>query len=319
VENVQYGTTRLHFEGALTLPAGKAPFPAALLIGDAGWQDRDETTAGHKPFFELASYLSRFGIAVLRVDKPKGFRSVEEEAADALAGVALLKMRPEIDARRIGLIGHGHGGNVAALAASRSPDVAFLVVLATPVLPAAKEIILQNELGLRTSGAPTETVDWRSSLLRQMLAVVKDEKDPAAAEPKLRALLARARASLPDPILNQAPFGDADLRKLNSPETRSYLEHDPADAFGKLKIPVLALYAGRDLEAPWKENSDTLSAALKSAENSDHEVSQIPAVNHLFEKCDLCTPAEYTKLKEPFSTVALETIASWVSAHVKRK
>jgi dienelactone hydrolase len=315
VETVQFGTAGTHLAGALTLPAGKPPFPAVLLVGDAGSQDRDETASGHN--LELADYLARREIAVLRVDKPKAFRSVEEQTTDALAGIVFLKGRSEIDAKHIGIIGHGHGGNIAASAALRSRDVAFLVMLATPVLPAAKEIILQNELALRTSGAPTETVDWRASLLRQMLAVVKDEKDPVAAEPKLRALLARAKASLPDPILDQAPFTEADLKKLNSQETRSYLSHDPAEAFHNLKTPVLALYAARDFDTPWKENSETLSAALKSSDNNDHEITQIPGVNHLFEKCDLCTPAEYAKLKEPFSPTALQTIAAWILSHTK--
>jgi dienelactone hydrolase len=314
VENVQYGTAGRRLEGSLTLPAGKGPFPAALLIGDAGWQDRDETIAGHKPFFDLADYLTRRGIAVLRVDKPNGFRSVDEEVTDTLTGLAFLRARPELNAKHIGLIGHGRGGNVAALPAARSQDVAFLVMLATPMLPAAKEIVLQNELALRTAGAPTETVDWRNSLLRQMLAVVKDEKDPAVAEPKLRALLERAKTTLPGPILDQAPFTEADLKKLNSPETRSYLLNDPAEAFRKLKTPVLALYGARDLETPWKENSEALFAALKPAENSDHEVTQIPGVNHLFQKCDLCTPGEYAKIKETFSPDVLQKIGDWILA-----
>src|SRR5690606_16054139 len=54
--------------GTLTLPPGEGPFPAVLLLTGSGAQDRDETLMGHKPFLVIADYLTRRGIAVLRVD-----------------------------------------------------------------------------------------------------------------------------------------------------------------------------------------------------------------------------------------------------------
>ena len=54
--------------GTLTVPQGKGPFPAALLITGSGPQYRDEAIMGHKPFLVLADYLTRRGIVVLRVD-----------------------------------------------------------------------------------------------------------------------------------------------------------------------------------------------------------------------------------------------------------
>ena len=42
--------------------------PAVLLISGSGPQDRDESLLGHQPFLVLADYLTRRGIAVLRLD-----------------------------------------------------------------------------------------------------------------------------------------------------------------------------------------------------------------------------------------------------------
>ncbi|MEJ7699036.1 MAG: hypothetical protein WKF71_05235 [Pyrinomonadaceae bacterium] len=39
-----------------------------ILITGSGSQDRNETILGHRPFLVLADYLTRRGIAVLRVD-----------------------------------------------------------------------------------------------------------------------------------------------------------------------------------------------------------------------------------------------------------
>ena len=58
--------------GRLVLPEGEGPFPAALLVSGSGAQDRDETLFGHKPFWIIADYLARRGIATLRLDD-RGF------------------------------------------------------------------------------------------------------------------------------------------------------------------------------------------------------------------------------------------------------
>lgn len=51
-------------------------------------------------------------------------------ARDAQAGIDYLKQRPEVDAKRIGVIGHSEGGQVALMLGADSPDVAFVTSLA---------------------------------------------------------------------------------------------------------------------------------------------------------------------------------------------
>jgi dipeptidyl aminopeptidase/acylaminoacyl peptidase len=65
-ENSKDGVT---LAGTLTLPDGRdEKLPAVILVSGSGPQDRDETLMGHKPFWVLADYFSRHGIAVLRYD-----------------------------------------------------------------------------------------------------------------------------------------------------------------------------------------------------------------------------------------------------------
>jgi len=63
--NAQAG---IQLAGTLTIPPGKGPFPAVVLITGSGQQDRDESLLGHKPFLVLSDYLTRKGIVVLRSD-----------------------------------------------------------------------------------------------------------------------------------------------------------------------------------------------------------------------------------------------------------
>ena len=114
-ENSAAGVT---LSGTLTLPNAEGPFPTVLLIAGSGPNDRNETLLGHRPFLVLADYLTRQGIAVLRVDKRGiGKSTGNYEAAtsvdfrdDVLAGVSYLKTRKEIDAAKIGLIGPAKAG-----------------------------------------------------------------------------------------------------------------------------------------------------------------------------------------------------------------
>jgi len=48
--------------GTLTLPKGKSPFTAVVLITGSGPQNRDEEILGHKPFLVISDYLTRFPI-----------------------------------------------------------------------------------------------------------------------------------------------------------------------------------------------------------------------------------------------------------------
>jgi pimeloyl-ACP methyl ester carboxylesterase len=113
----------------LTIPPGKGPFPAVILVAGSGPHDRDEAVFGHKPFLVLSDYLTRKGIVVLRYDK-RGFgqsggdlaaATTADFATGAEAGMVYLKGRPEANSHKIGLIGHSEGGVIAPMVAARNP------------------------------------------------------------------------------------------------------------------------------------------------------------------------------------------------------
>ena len=127
---------------------GRAPFPAIVLAHGSGRLTRDDMR------FLVDRFLA-LGLAVLSYDK-RGVgastgeyvnvgtaRSIEVFdylADDALAGVAALKARRDIDAKRIGLGGASQAGWITPLAASKSKDVAFLVILSGPAVTVGEEM-----------------------------------------------------------------------------------------------------------------------------------------------------------------------------------
>ena len=142
-EKVRYlnPDARIQLAGTLTIPKGKGPFPAAMLIPGSGPLDRDELFGGHRVFLVLADYLTRHGISVRRADK-RGIGDSKGDfepalttdfASDAEAGLAYLRTRKEVDASKVGLIGHSEGGIIAPMTAAKpSEKVAFIVIMAGP-------------------------------------------------------------------------------------------------------------------------------------------------------------------------------------------
>ena len=103
------------------------------MITGSGPQNRDEDIFGFKVFQVIADRLARDGVAVYRYDD-RGVggstgnlatATTPDFAGDALAALTALKGRPDIDARRMGVLGHSEGATAAAIAASRSSDVSF--------------------------------------------------------------------------------------------------------------------------------------------------------------------------------------------------
>src|SRR5262249_53636518 len=112
-EEVSYENKRdgIKLAGTLTLPRDKASPPAVILITGSGAQNRNEELLGHKPFLVLADYLTRQGVAVLRVDDRGVGGSTgsvanstsENFGADVLAGIEFLKGQRGVNPKRTGL------------------------------------------------------------------------------------------------------------------------------------------------------------------------------------------------------------------------
>jgi len=332
-EEVAYKNEKheIKLAGTLTLPQGEGPFPAVLLISGSGAQDRNEELLGHKPFLLLSDYLTRRNISVLRVDDrgvggSTGNLSESTSinlAEDVLSGVRFLKTRKEIDPERIGLIGHSEGGIIAPIVASKSEDIAFIILMAGTGLTGEEILYLQGELIARANGATEEEI--QEARLRQELIfnVLKKEKDNDSAEKALRKLYEEDIAGMDEEEKKEAEVSDevfkASLKKILNPWFRFFLTFDPKTALNKVKCPVLAIIGEKDLQVPPEQNLKEIEKALKQGGNGDYTVKELPGLNHLFQTADTGAPGEYGKIEETISPSALKLIGDWLLKHVKKK
>jgi pimeloyl-ACP methyl ester carboxylesterase len=320
---------KIRLAGTLTLPEGKGPFPACILVSGSGPQNRDEELLGHKPFMVIADYLTRKGYAVLRYDD-RGIgasggtyhtATTLDMATDAKAAFDFLRNDERLISSKIGFIGHSEGGIIASVVATQNLATSFIILLAGPSVVGEEIILAQQELISKAAGVDEKEIKSGLQLNKEIYSVIKKTKDTLQAAQKLTEILNRESSSLG--TLNRmdektrAVFISEQVKSVNSPWFRAFLTLDPSQYLEQVRCPVLAFYGEKDLQVPPSVNVKPLKKALAKAGNSDYEVLELAGLNHLFQKSATGLPGEYGQLEETFSPKVLEIISAWLALKTK--
>lgn len=310
-------------DGTLTRPSDGGPHPAVFLVSGSGPQDRDATLFGHKPFLVLADHLTREGMTVLRVDERGVGKSTgdpmtattEDLAGDARAAVNFLKSRSDVDKKKIGIIGHSEGALIAAMAARRSSDVAFVVLMAGPGVTGEELLYEQTRLLMESQGVPEAFAERQLGTAKRIYGILKDVEDQDEARAQIGSILREATAHSGQDTTSEASRAaiEAQLDQLTLPWFRYFLTYDPQDALGDLRCPVLAIYGDKDLQVPPEQSLPAVENALRAGGNSRYKTRVLPGLNHLFQTCTTGSPMEYAQIEETLSPEVLRVISDWIA------
>ena len=306
----------LKLAGTLTYPKVGKKFPVAILISGSGPQDRNSELLGHKPFLVISDYLTKNGIAVLRVDDrgtgaSQGIYNksrLEELVNDTKATIEFIKTHHKIDTQKIGLIGHSLGAVIAPKIASENKDIAFIVLLAGSGIPGDQLMLLQKEIIERKMGVNEFGIAMgRKNISGAYKIITESDSDFL----KLESALAKYFIDTFGEALPAEQVA-ALTQQLTLPWLVDFIKYDPAPALSRVTCPTLALIGSNDVQVPAKENLAALRMSLEKSGNKDVTLMELPKLNHLFQESETGLPKEYATIKETFSPSVLELMTSWI-------
>jgi alpha-beta hydrolase superfamily lysophospholipase len=270
--------------------------PAVVLVGGSGPTDRDGVVFGIPVLGQIADAIAEAGFVVVRYDKrgigQSGGRAesagLNDYAEDARAAVKFLADRPDVDPKRIAVVGHSEGGSVALLAAAKDKRIAAVGLLATNGGPGTELVLAQQRHALDRMNLTPEEKQAKIDLQKRIQEAVLTGKG-----------------------WDQVP---AELRRAAEiPEFQSILLNDPAKVMPDVKQPVLIVQGELDTQVE-PQNADKLAALARERKKAGTvEVVKVPGVNHLLVPASTGEVDEYGALKDKHVSQAVtEAIVAWL-------
>jgi uncharacterized protein len=297
-EAVKIGSNGFTLAGTLSKPAqaSAARLPAVVLVSGSGPTDRDGLAYGIPVLGEIAGALADAGFIVLRYDKrglgQSGGRaesaSLADYAEDLRAAVKMLSERKDVDPKRIAVIGHSEGGDVALLAAAKEKRIAAVGLIATPGV-AGTEIVLAQQQRL---------------LSRTMLSA-EEKQAKVDAQKRIHEAVITGKG------LDLLP---ADVRRaVDNAEFQSLLTTDPAKIVPGVRQPILIVQGERDTQVE-PQNADRLEALARARKHATAvDVVKVPGINHLLVPATTGDVDEYNTLADKHVSPAVsQAIVTWL-------
>ncbi len=273
-EEILFTNGSVRLAGSLIRPAGGQRHAAVLFV------PASTAMATREMARPVAQYFAFHGVSCLIYDK-RGTGASEgdwlrvgfgELADDALSAVRFLRARHEIEPKRVGLWGGSQGGWIVALAASRSPDVAFIMSQSGPGVTPEEQELYRNESFLRADGFSEEDIGKAMALVRQRYQWSRGGEGWETLSIADRA----ARKELWYPYIGA-------LGNRENPFWRFWeliRDYDPLPALEKVRCPVLAVFGQRDTFVPVEKSALTWERSLKRAGNTDVTIKILPDADH---------------------------------------
>lgn len=145
-------------EARISEPVGaEGPRPGVVFVHGAG------TGKFEDAFVQQAEALASAGVVAMVPNKRLDTYSTRTRdytamANDYLRSVQLLRGLPGVDPDRVGVYGESEGSWVVPIMAADNPAVAFVVLVAAPVVPPRQQAAFAVDSYLRNTGVPVEVL-----------------------------------------------------------------------------------------------------------------------------------------------------------------
>jgi hypothetical protein len=348
----------------LTIPAvGNGPFPGVLLVHGSGAMDMNATLGivridnetGTKiypptPFFQIADYLSDRGFVVLRYDKRGigenmtivdsniwGNMTFNDLRHDAEKALNLLIQQPEVDPKRISIIGHSEGTIITPRVAIDNPTkVKNIVLMGTAAQNLVREILRFQVVDLPLEYA-MKVLDRNHTGLISIEQITKDPLLSSYLEPTFLHTNNNTTAIIKNQTEKFDTSSQISIQKQIRPALIKYYENETALNLSKCNdirgcplwfrsefnlIPNLSIIAniskstgililnGENDSQTTVQQAFLLQQRLTDVNHPDHTLITYPDLGHVF-----YPSSQWFIEVGPIKQYVLADIYSWLEAH----
>jgi dipeptidyl aminopeptidase/acylaminoacyl peptidase len=315
--------------GDIVLPAQAGPHPAILSVAGTGSQNRygdivldDGKVLPHGRYPWISNRLAQAGIASMYWDKrgvgqstgggrepgdPPGERdsytSVMTDVQDAESAFHFLSEQPEVDSKRIAVMGRSAGVYFTCLLAERTnlPAAYILTGGVHMGIDEFMELIYEHTLAYAARGLKEE--EWVKTHLNAFYNIARHWREVLAAAHRGDDLYERKEG---DVVVRQY------LERL-----KQELEYPLYDQFRHLNKPVLICHGDKDVNVPVQE-AYKIAQELEDAGRSDVTLVIIPGADHSMRVAPAALDDE-TRFREkfdynsdhPFSEYFMHSLIGW--------
>jgi pimeloyl-ACP methyl ester carboxylesterase len=276
----------------------------------------------------LSDSLVGKGIAVYRYDDrgsgestglAETVTSFDTLAEEVYAAVVQLRQRQDIGA--IGLCGHSLGGILSVMAASRHPDIDFIITLSGS-FRIGGEIMMEQARTLKrwkTSSDMSDSLVIANGerFVRNWVSYSGGGEGLDTMKMILRDLIHYQIRKLPPEKLAQNLKTYKDTNELfeksyeevlgyyTSAHQTSFATYDPVNDFSKITRPVLVVFGEKDAHVVVESNRPALVKSLVHAKTMDFSYKNIPGVDHGY-------PSKELYKKGLIGPGVIDCLASWI-------
>ena len=312
-----------YLAGTLTLPKNNNQTPAIVLISGSGPQNRDEEIMGHKPFWVLADYLTSLGYAVLRYDDRGTHSSGGDYASattldfalDGESAIEYLKGRDDIDSNKIVVIGHSEGGLICNILGARIKNLSGIVSLAGTSIRGDSILQIQTRLISESNNTSEKELEITQDYNREIFKAIVTSLSMSQAKIELEKISKRwTKVMYKNDIIKRKERKEvikSVSQTMLNPWMYEFVKYSPSEDIKNLDCHVLVLFGSKDIQVASKENIEGYKKLLPKNRKLQ-TIKELPGLNHLFQKCSLCTISEYGQLEETFSMDAMEEIRDFL-------
>lgn len=312
----------IRFFGTLTYPKNfNDTTPVVILISGSGSQDRDETILGHKPFLILADYLTRTGLAVLRVDdrgagetktKPSELDYTTQDMVSDVQNYIRFIADSIGENHPLFLIGHSEGARIASEIAVKNSAVKKVIGFGPALVKGAEINKYQNLESLNRILEDSILIIAYLKLHDELIKLTTTDKsqlsDPVTLDSLIQSAIEKWKHTTDKSIARKIrkrferkmkPDFDTYIkiqyrRLIGNKWMRYFINDDPIIWWKLVKQPVLLINGDLDRQTPLELNKPAFKKHLEAKKNISYEI--LKGINHLGQTATTGHPAEYGEI-----------------------